>query len=65
MPGQLTSPYGVLVVKVAAAHPSLVPGAQLYLFEGRGHLPIFTATGEFCEVLRSFVLTGTVPKTTR
>jgi len=39
-----------------------IPGAQLYLFEGRGHLPIFTATGEFCDVLRSFVRTGAVPK---
>jgi pimeloyl-ACP methyl ester carboxylesterase len=29
--------------------------AQLYLFEGKGHLPIFTATDEFCDVLRSFV----------
>ncbi|MFQ5899816.1 MAG: alpha/beta fold hydrolase [Candidatus Methylomirabilia bacterium] len=38
-----------------------LPAAQLYLFEGRGHLPIFTATGEFCEVLRSFVRTGSVP----
>ncbi|MBI4589416.1 MAG: alpha/beta fold hydrolase [Candidatus Rokubacteria bacterium] len=39
-----------------------IPGAQLYLFEGRGHLPIFTATGEFCEVLRHFVRTGAVPE---
>ncbi|MFQ5946679.1 MAG: alpha/beta fold hydrolase, partial [Anaerolineae bacterium] len=38
-----------------------LPAAQLYPFEGRGHLPIFTATGEFCEVLRSFVRTGRVP----
>ncbi|MFZ1061478.1 MAG: alpha/beta fold hydrolase [Candidatus Rokuibacteriota bacterium] len=38
-----------------------IPGAQLYLFEGRGHLPIFTATSEFCEVLRCFVRTGAVP----
>lgn len=42
-----------------------IPGAQLYLFEGRGHLPIFTATGEFCDVLRSFVRTGAVPKAER
>jgi hypothetical protein len=33
--------------------------AQLYAFEGKGHLPIFTATDEFCEVLRRFVRTGT------
>jgi pimeloyl-ACP methyl ester carboxylesterase len=38
---------------------SQVPGAQLYAFEGKGHLPLFAATDEFCEVLRSFVRTGT------
>jgi pimeloyl-ACP methyl ester carboxylesterase len=27
-----------------------LPDARLYLFEGAGHLPIFTATGEFCDV---------------
>jgi pimeloyl-ACP methyl ester carboxylesterase len=32
-----------------------LPDAQLYAFEGKGHLPIFTATDEFCSVLRSFV----------
>ena len=40
-----------------------IPRAQLYLFDGRGHLPIFTATGEFCDVLRCFVRTGRVPET--
>ncbi len=35
-----------------AAH---IPGAQLYAFEGYGHVPLFTATQEFCEVLRRFV----------
>lgn len=35
-----------------------LPDARLYLFEGRGHLPIFTATTEFCDVLRRFVTTG-------
>jgi DNA-binding SARP family transcriptional activator/pimeloyl-ACP methyl ester carboxylesterase len=35
-----------------------LPDAQLHLFEGVGHLPIFTATAEFCEVLRRFVRTG-------
>ena len=39
-----------------------IPGAQLYPFEGRGHLPIFTATKEFCEVLRHFLRTGTAPQ---
>ena len=32
-----------------------VPGASLYCFEGKGHLPTFTATAEFCDVLRRFV----------
>jgi DNA-binding SARP family transcriptional activator/alpha-beta hydrolase superfamily lysophospholipase len=31
-----------------------LPDARLHLFEGRGHLPIFTATAEFCEALRRF-----------
>lgn len=35
-----------------------IPDARLHVFEGRGHLPIFTATAEFCEVLRRFVGTG-------
>jgi class 3 adenylate cyclase/pimeloyl-ACP methyl ester carboxylesterase len=39
-----------------AAH---VPGAQLYAFKGYGHVPLFTATQEFCDVLRRFVRTGT------
>ncbi len=41
-----------------------IPGAQLHLFEGRGHLPIFTVTGEFCDVWRRFVLAGDVPAAT-
>lgn len=39
-----------------AAH---VPGAVLYAFQGYGHAPQFTATQEFCNVLRKFVGTGT------
>ncbi len=39
-----------------AAH---IPGAQLYPFVGYGHVPLFTATQEFCDVLRRFVRTGT------
>jgi pimeloyl-ACP methyl ester carboxylesterase len=35
-----------------------LPNARLYAFEGKGHLPIFTATDEFCEVLSRFVRTG-------
>src|SRR5919106_168034 len=49
------------LIQFAAAEliASRVPGAQLYAFEGRGHLPLFAATDEFGEVLRSFVRTGT------
>jgi pimeloyl-ACP methyl ester carboxylesterase len=49
------------LIQFAAAEliASRVPGAQLYAFEGKGHLPLFAATDEFCEVLRSFVRTGT------
>jgi DNA-binding SARP family transcriptional activator/pimeloyl-ACP methyl ester carboxylesterase len=32
-----------------------LPDARLYLFDGAGHLPLFTATAEFCDVLRRFV----------
>ena len=35
-----------------------IPGAHLYAFEGRCHLPMITANQEFCDVLREFVLTG-------
>ncbi len=40
-----------------AAH---IPGAQFYPFKGYGHVPLFTTTQEFCDVLRRFVQTGTV-----
>ena len=38
-----------------AAH---LPDARLYAFEGKGHSPMFSATDEFCEVLKRFVRTG-------
>jgi class 3 adenylate cyclase/pimeloyl-ACP methyl ester carboxylesterase len=38
-----------------------IPGAQFYPFNGKGHGLIYTATSEFCEVLRCFVRTGGVP----
>ncbi|MGH6919188.1 MAG: alpha/beta fold hydrolase, partial [Geminicoccaceae bacterium] len=41
-----------------AAH---IPEAQLYPFVGYGHVPLFTATQEFCDMLRAFVRTGGVP----
>jgi pimeloyl-ACP methyl ester carboxylesterase len=49
-------------VSVAAAHQLArhIPDARLHLCEGRGHLPIFTATEEFCEALRRFVTVGEV-----
>lgn len=37
-----------------------LPNARLHAFQGKGHLPLFTATDEFCNVLRNFVRTGTV-----
>jgi pimeloyl-ACP methyl ester carboxylesterase len=47
-------------VPLSAAHylAEHLPDARLYLFEGRGHLPIFTATTEFCDVRRRFVTTS-------
>jgi len=42
-----------------------IPGAQLYPFTGCGHVPLFTGTREFCEVLRAFVRTGEVPEPNR
>ena len=35
-----------------------IPGAQLYVFKGRGHLSHVTATTEFARVVRSFLRTG-------
>jgi pimeloyl-ACP methyl ester carboxylesterase len=48
------------LIKFAAAEfiAARLPNARLYVFEGKGHLPLFTATDEFCEVLRRFVRTG-------
>jgi class 3 adenylate cyclase/pimeloyl-ACP methyl ester carboxylesterase len=39
-----------------------IPGACYCPFDGKGHLPIFTATREFADVLRQFVKTGTVQR---
>ena len=46
------------LVTYAAAElmASLLPNAALYPFNAKGHLPIFTATDEFCDVLRAFVV---------
>jgi class 3 adenylate cyclase/pimeloyl-ACP methyl ester carboxylesterase len=45
------------VIAFAAAEEiaARLPNARLYAFERKGHLPIFTATTEFCNVVRSFV----------
>ena len=40
-----------------------IPDALFYAFKGRGHLLFLTAPGEFCDVLRQFVLTETIPST--
>ena len=42
-----------------------LPDARLYLFEGVGHLPIFTATAEFCDIVRRFVRTGEIGSSAR
>jgi class 3 adenylate cyclase/pimeloyl-ACP methyl ester carboxylesterase len=42
-----------------------VAGAQLYPFDGRCHFFTATATAEFCDLLRHFVLTGSVPSSTQ
>src|ERR1700680_904266 len=42
---------------------SRIPGAQLYLFDGKGHNPMFSATDEFCDVLRNFIRTGRAERT--
>jgi class 3 adenylate cyclase/pimeloyl-ACP methyl ester carboxylesterase len=51
------------LIKFEAAEliTALLPDARLYAFEGKGHLPLFTAPDEFCEVVRQFVHTGIVP----
>jgi pimeloyl-ACP methyl ester carboxylesterase len=44
---------------------SRIPGAHLYIFEGKGHSPMFSAPDEFCEVLRNFIRTGRAERTPR
>ena len=46
---------GLVSFEAAELAASLLPNARLHGFDGKGHLPIFTATNEFCEVLRVFV----------
>jgi pimeloyl-ACP methyl ester carboxylesterase len=42
-------------ITLARDMAGLIPGASLYVFEGKGHLPTFTATHEFVAVLRQFI----------
>jgi pimeloyl-ACP methyl ester carboxylesterase len=44
---------------------SRIPGAQLYIFQGKGHSPMFSAPDEFCDVLRNFIRTGRAERTPR
>lgn len=55
------------LVDLAAAEFILarVPDARLHIFEGKGHLPLFTATAEFRRVLRDFVTNPTAAPTSR
>ncbi len=39
-----------------------LPHGHLHAFEGKGHLPIFTAPDEFCSVLRDFVAGGSMSR---
>jgi hypothetical protein len=41
-----------------------IPGAQLYLFDGRGHIPMCSATEEFCAALGNFIRTSRGERTT-
>jgi hypothetical protein len=52
---------GVSDAEDALALVEGIAGARYCQFEGKGHLPIFTAPREFCEILRQFVRTGAVP----
>ena len=42
------------VTDAAATIAGRVPGARMHLFPGKGHLPMFSATEEFCDLLTSF-----------
>jgi pimeloyl-ACP methyl ester carboxylesterase len=55
----------LVACSAAAFIAEQLPDGQLYLFEGKGHLPLFTATDEFCTVLRNFVRTGTAANENR
>jgi pimeloyl-ACP methyl ester carboxylesterase len=43
---------------MATEYHEAIVGSMIHLFEGKGHLPVFSAPDEFCRVLREFVKTG-------
>ena len=45
------------IISFAAAEhlTNCLPNAELRAFEGKGHMPIFTATEQFCSLVREFV----------
>jgi class 3 adenylate cyclase/pimeloyl-ACP methyl ester carboxylesterase len=53
----------MIVFRAAEFIVARLPDARLYAIEDKGHMPLFTATDEFCEVLSRFARTGTfVPR---
>jgi pimeloyl-ACP methyl ester carboxylesterase len=48
----------LVTLEAAQVLAGQIPGAQLYIFKGRGHAAYNTATAEFAEVVRRFVRTG-------
>ncbi|HSA79367.1 MAG TPA: alpha/beta fold hydrolase [Geminicoccaceae bacterium] len=52
----------IVLFAAAEALAARLPNAQLCVFEDKGHFPIFTATEEFCDVVRQFVLAGNVSR---
>jgi hypothetical protein len=47
-------------VELARQLAAQIPGGRFYPFVGRCHMCNMTATEEFCDVLRQFVLAGQV-----
>jgi pimeloyl-ACP methyl ester carboxylesterase len=49
----------LISVEAAAFIAARLPNAMMHVFEGKGHMPLFTATDEFCKVVRNFVRRST------
>jgi pimeloyl-ACP methyl ester carboxylesterase len=45
----------LVAFEAAELTANLLPKGVLRPFRGKGHLPLFTATHEFCQVLREFI----------